>query len=169
MWVVFMFTLLVPAGTPPSLRRLQFQYIMVTPYPTLRITFASPALRDAALPRTSFLNRIRGPRHVRQSIQSALCYGNSFTAKISWLPDAVSSTTDANWSTATEAVTEPQHGSPQHSNISARRTRELRSKPLWIHCTPLLGSERKVGIWMVVMVKSDGFADSSAQWSFQQK
>ncbi len=29
------------------------------------------------------------------------------------------------------------------------------SKQRWIHCTPLLGSDDKVGVWMVVMVESE--------------
>jgi hypothetical protein len=31
----------------------------------------------------------------------------------------------------------------------------VEGKPRWIHCTPLLGSDEKVGVWMVVMVDKE--------------
>ncbi|KAF2761888.1 hypothetical protein EJ05DRAFT_496775 [Pseudovirgaria hyperparasitica] len=33
----------------------------------------------------------------------------------------------------------------------------VESKTRWIHCTPLLGSDNKVGVWMVVMVEREDF------------
>lgn len=31
----------------------------------------------------------------------------------------------------------------------------VEGKPRWIHCTPLMGSDEKVGVWMVVMVDNE--------------
>ena len=36
-----------------------------------------------------------------------------------------------------------------------RQSATLEGKPRWIHCTPLLGSDERVGVWMVVMVESE--------------
>jgi len=36
-----------------------------------------------------------------------------------------------------------------------RQSATLEGKPRWIHCTPLLGSDERVGVWMVVMVENE--------------
>jgi len=95
----------------------------VRPYPSLRITFTSAALRIPGLLQSRFLDRVGGPLHVREGIYDALSQGVGVTAKISWL-------------TA--------------SNAGGDRS-GLEGKPRWIHCTPLLGSDAKVGVWMVGM------------------
>lgn len=106
------------------------QYLLVRPYPSLRITFTSPALRIPGLLQTKFLDRIGGPQHVREGILDSLAHGTGVTAKISWL-------------TNTASVAETQ------------RPMSLEGKPRWIHCTPMLGSDEKVGVWMVVMVDNE--------------
>lgn len=98
------------------------------PYPSLRITFTSPALRIPGLLQTKFLERVGGPSHVREGILDALAHGTSVTAKISWL---------------------------MHSSASDGVRGNMEGKPRWIHCTPLLGSDEKVGVWMIVMVEQE--------------
>lgn len=152
---------------------LVLQYVLVSPYPALRIVFTSPDLRDQKLVQTRFLDRIRGPQHVRQSIKSALSYGQSFTAKISWLPHlptSPSETSDPGLETIREAVPQelPKRSGPIRTS-STRRTDELQSKRGWIHCTPMLGPESKVGLWMVVMIKAEGMADVNGELNFQKK
>lgn len=99
------------------------------PYPSLRITFTSPALRIPGLLQTKFLDRVGGPQHVREGILDALAHGTGVTAKISWLTNSAA-TTD-------------------------RQSASMEGKPRWIHCTPLLGSDERVGVWMVVMVENE--------------
>lgn len=36
-----------------------------------------------------------------------------------------------------------------------RQSLALEGKPRWIHCTPMLGSDERVGVWMVVMVENE--------------
>jgi len=36
-----------------------------------------------------------------------------------------------------------------------RESSSFEGKPRWIHCTPLLGSDERVGVWMVVMVENE--------------
>lgn len=98
------------------------------PYPSLRITFTSPALRIPGLLQTRLLDRIGGPPHIREGILDALAHGTSVTAKIAWLTSPASSDPDSG----------PAPG-----------------KPRWIHCTPLLGSDERVGVWMIVMVENE--------------
>lgn len=101
------------------------QYLLVRPYPSMRITFTSPALRIPGLLQTKFMDRIGGPKHVQEGILDSFIHGTSVTAKVSWLPSA-----QGNQST-------------------------LESKPRWVHCTPMMGSDDRVGVWMVVMVEEE--------------
>lgn len=105
------------------------QYLLVRPYPSLRITFTSPALRIPGMLQTKFLDRIGGSEHTRKGLVDALASGTSVTAKVSWLPN--SSDKDENQYVSGEG------------------------KPRWIHCTPLLGSDNKVGVWMIVVVEEE--------------
>lgn len=100
-------------------------YLLVRPYPSLRITFTSPALRIPGLLQTKLLDRIGGPSTVREGLMDALSKGTGVTAKVTWL----SKDSD---------------------------TGRLR----WIHCTPLLGSDERVGVWMVVMVENEAVTGS---------
>ncbi|KAK3670053.1 hypothetical protein LTR78_010084 [Recurvomyces mirabilis] len=114
-----------PSGRLPGVYQ---NYLLVRPYPSLRITFTSPALRIPGLLQTKFLERIGGPQHIREGILDAMAHGTSVTAKVSWLT---------------------------HSNEAGKRDSAMVGKPRWIHCTPLLGSDERVGVWMVVMVENE--------------
>lgn len=98
-------------GQPGRIPGVYQNYLLVRPAPSLRITFTSPALRIPGLLQSPFLERIGGPKSVRQGIQDALTQGAGVTAKISWLTYV---------------------GQPTDKN-------SLDGKPRWIHCTPLLG------------------------------
>ncbi|KAF2088838.1 hypothetical protein K490DRAFT_38460 [Saccharata proteae CBS 121410] len=114
-------------------------FLLVRPYPSLRITFTSPALRIPGLTQSRLLDRIGGPHSVRENIQSALADGIRLTAKVSWL-----TTTN----TASSIKSEPDFS---HSASTATE-----GKPRWIHCTPLMGADNRIGVWMVVMVEKEG-------------
>jgi hypothetical protein len=66
------------------------------------------------------MDRIGGPRHVRDGIHDALMQGVGVTAKITWLTQT--------------------NGQAEH---------DVEGRPRWIHCTPLFGSDGKVGVWMI--------------------
>lgn len=70
---------------------------------------------------------------MRDGILEALAQGTGVTAKISWLTNASIGGGDNNRPTSSS----------------------LEGKPRWIHCTPLLGSDEKVGVWMIVMVENE--------------
>ncbi|KAH0166999.1 hypothetical protein KCU67_g4063, partial [Aureobasidium melanogenum] len=115
-----------PSGRLPGVYQ---NYLLVRPYPSLRITFTSPALRIPGLLQTKFIDRIGGPQDVRDGVLDSLSHATPVTAKISWL----------------SSPTLPD--SPRRISIEG--------KPRWIHCTPMLGSDDKVGVWMIVMVEQE--------------
>ncbi|KAI4119537.1 MAG: hypothetical protein LQ345_000599 [Seirophora villosa] len=95
-------------------------YLLIRPYPSLRILFASPTLRVPGILQSPFMNKIGGSSRVRDELTSALAEGRGVTAKVRWV---------------------------------TRVDEEGRSR--WIHCTPLVGSNGLIGVWMVVLVDDD--------------
>ncbi|KAL8929588.1 MAG: hypothetical protein Q9172_000384 [Xanthocarpia lactea] len=95
-------------------------YLLIRPYPSLRILFASPTLRVPGILQSPFLNKIGGSSRVRDELTSALAEGRGVTAKVRWV---------------------------------SRADEEGRNR--WIHCTPLVGSNGQIGVWMVVLVDDD--------------
>ncbi|OHE92421.1 hypothetical protein CORC01_12282 [Colletotrichum orchidophilum] len=98
-------------------------YLLVRPYPSLRILFASPSLRLPGILQSNFMDRIGGSNRVREGLSQAFADGHGVTAKVRWLS----------------------------KSSSEGRVR-------WIHCTPLLGSNCAVGVWMVVLVDDESDA-----------
>jgi hypothetical protein len=95
-------------------------YLLVRPYPSLRILFASPTLRVPGVLQSPFMHKIGGSPRVREELTQALADGRGVTAKVRWV-----------------SKTDP----------------EGRSR--WIHCTPLIGSNGAIGVWMVVIVDDE--------------
>ncbi|KAK1987334.1 hypothetical protein LZ30DRAFT_777613 [Colletotrichum cereale] len=95
-------------------------YLLVRPYPSLRILFASPSLRLPGILQSNFMDRIGGSNRVREGLSQAFADGHGVTAKVRWI---------------------------------SRASSEGRMR--WIHCTPLLGSNGAVGVWMVVLVEDE--------------
>ena len=100
-------------------------YLLVRPYPSLRILFASPSQRIPGILQSPFMSRIGGSDRVRDELTAALAEGRGVTAKVRW----VNNTT---------------------RNNGAPIDEEGRNK--WIHCTPLIGSTGQIGVWMVIIV-----------------
>ncbi|KGO76121.1 PAS-associated, C-terminal [Penicillium italicum] len=61
------------------------QYILVRPYPSLRVLFTSPSLQIPGMLQSSFLNRIGETGAKRENITNALKAGRSLTARIKWI------------------------------------------------------------------------------------
>ncbi|KAF4996643.1 hypothetical protein FGRMN_4389 [Fusarium graminum] len=110
-------------------------YLLVRPYPSLRILFASPSLRVPGMLQSPFLSRIGGSDRVRETLTQAFAGGNGLTAKIRWLSKV-----------DTQAKTHSDGSQSAPSNPGRNR---------WIHCTPLLGSNGAVGVWMVVLIDDE--------------
>lgn len=110
-------------------------YLLVRPYPSLRILFASPSLRVPGMLQSPFLSRIGGSDRVRETLTQAFAGGNGLTAKIRWL-----SKTDMN---------------TRHHGEGGQAPPANPGRNRWIHCTPLLGSNGAVGVWMVVLIDDE--------------
>lgn len=95
-------------------------YLLVRPYPTLRVLFASPSLRVPGILQSNFMDKIGGSNRVRDGLHQAFASGHGVTAKVRWMSTA----------------------------NSEGRVR-------WIHCTPLLGSNGAVGVWMIVLIDEE--------------
>lgn len=110
-----------PQAFPPIDRSTDVaKYLLIRPYPSLRILFASPTLRVPGILQSPFMNKIGGSSRVRDELTSALAEGRGVTAKVRWV---------------------------------SRADEEGRNR--WIHCTPLVGSNGQIGVWMVVLVDDD--------------
>lgn len=60
-------------------------YLLVRPYPSLRILFASPSLRIPGILQSNLMERIGGSGRVRDQVQQAFADGRRVTAKIRWI------------------------------------------------------------------------------------
>lgn len=76
--------------------------------------------------------------HVREGLSEAFESGESVTAKVTWLPQG----------RADDGSEYSRPGSSSGRAADGGRTR-------YISCTPLLGSDDQVGVWMVVMVENE--------------
>ncbi|KAL9038196.1 MAG: hypothetical protein Q9214_005383, partial [Letrouitia sp. 1 TL-2023] len=72
-------------GSTPPLRFYQ-NYLLIRPYPSLRILFASPELSVPGILQTPLMDRVRCSSRVRDELEHALSSGQKVTAKIQWLP-----------------------------------------------------------------------------------
>lgn len=60
-------------------------YLLVRPYPSLRILFASPSLRVPGMLQSPFMNRIGSSDRVKDELVAAFAEGRGVTAKIRWV------------------------------------------------------------------------------------
>ncbi|KAL9614652.1 MAG: hypothetical protein Q9167_000857 [Letrouitia subvulpina] len=63
-------------------------YLLIRPYPSLRILFASPTLRVPGILQSPFMNKIGGSSRVRDELTAAFAEGRGVTAKVRWVPKA---------------------------------------------------------------------------------
>lgn len=61
------------------------QYLLVRPYPSLRILFTSPSLQIPGMLQSSFMSRIGDSSEKRDMITHAMMSGRSVTARIRWV------------------------------------------------------------------------------------
>ncbi|RDW88503.1 hypothetical protein BP6252_00535 [Coleophoma cylindrospora] len=113
-----------------SLPGVYRHYLLVRPFPSLQIIFVSPSLRLPGILRTHLFSKLGGPTQTMSALENALRDGASVTAKVLWLP--------------------------KKSQAGDRGRGPAEVKPRYIRCTPLLGSDDRVGVWMVILVPIDG-------------
>ncbi|KAI0834197.1 hypothetical protein F5Y06DRAFT_307124 [Hypoxylon sp. FL0890] len=60
-------------------------YLLVRPYPNLRVLFASPSMRFPGMLQSEFMSRIGGSRALREEITQAFTDSCPITAKVRWV------------------------------------------------------------------------------------
>ncbi|KIW65636.1 hypothetical protein PV04_07878 [Phialophora macrospora] len=79
-------TLIPPiGGTSGRLGGIYQHFLLVRPYPSLRILFASPSQRLPGILQSPFLNKIGGSQRVRDELTTAFAEGRGVTAKVRWV------------------------------------------------------------------------------------
>jgi len=86
--------------------------------------------------------------------------GVGVTAKVTWIPIAGEASSG-------RGSVSSRGGYGDRHNANANQDVEGRNR--WIHCTPLIGSDEKVGVWMVVMVESENITGSIHTQQQQQQ
>lgn len=85
-----------PAPVSPSLHQQQTNimprapaifenYLVVRPYPSLRILFASRSMRVPGILQSHLMSRIGGSRRIHDELEQAFAAGQSVTAKVKWI------------------------------------------------------------------------------------
>ncbi|PSR81528.1 hypothetical protein BD289DRAFT_36388 [Coniella lustricola] len=83
----------IPPPPPPPPQRPIFQnYLVVRPYPSLRILFASPSLRIPGMLQSQLMSRVGGSQRIKDELEGAFAAGRSVTAKVRWISGGSSST-----------------------------------------------------------------------------
>ena len=78
----------IPSSLSVKLHSFYQYYMLVRPFPSLQILFASPALRIPGLVPSPILERIGGSPHVKSELDQALKEGRGVTARIRWVSRA---------------------------------------------------------------------------------
>ncbi|KAI1173708.1 hypothetical protein F4777DRAFT_600227 [Nemania sp. FL0916] len=118
-------------------RSILDHYLLVRPFPSMKILFASPSLRVPGILQSPFMSRIGGPPSIRDAIVQAIKDGDGITTKVKWLARPIPSSGSGSGS-GLAAAPNPTHG---------------RSR--WIHATPLHGVNGAVGVWVVILIDDE--------------
>lgn len=165
-------------------------YLIVRPYPSLRILFASRSLRVPGILQSHLMSRIGGSRRIHDELEQAFAAGQSVTAKVKWI-----SGSDLRNANAAQQFTAAYHyqgannhndngvmgdnhsgastaslhqngysggiGQRGHNTTPRYDTVGMEGRPRWIHCTPLTSTTGAVGVWVVVIVDEEGSSEAS--------
>ncbi|OAA73682.1 PAS-like protein [Cordyceps fumosorosea ARSEF 2679] len=133
-------------------------YLLVRPYPSLRILFASPSMRVPGILQSPLLDRIGGSSRVREQLVDALAAGQGVTAKVKWLNASRRRTAGAarKKKPTTSSLSHPLEAHLQADDDGDTLSElEPAGRSRWLHCTPLSGANNKVGVWMMVIVDEE--------------
>jgi PAS domain S-box-containing protein len=116
-------------------------YFLMRPSPSLKIIFASPALRKMGnLVQSTFLSHVTAPRATLKGLKESFEAGNPVTAKVIFSAQASKS----------KDSRQLDRGQGK-KNIEEASSSKM-GRTFWISATPLLGSDDEIGVWMVVLV-----------------
>lgn len=125
-----------PLGLSGRLPGIYDTYMLIRAAPSLRIIFVSPKLRKLGkVIQSPFLAHVAAPATTLKGLKESLTTGTPVSAKLNFLRDAGKSRDG----TAT---------GPGYKHEDGKF-----GKACWISATPLLGSDDKIGVWMIVVVE----------------
>ncbi|KAL9114694.1 MAG: hypothetical protein Q9227_001372 [Pyrenula ochraceoflavens] len=126
------------SGTLPGIYQ---KYLLIRPYPSLRIVFASQAVRKIAqLQQRPFLSHVAAPPGTLTGLKESLETGTPVTGKVVLMEKGGrrDGTATGRWG---------KKGDDEPSRFG---------RVCWISATPLLDGADRVGVWMVVLVDRPG-------------
>ncbi|KAK5937758.1 hypothetical protein PMZ80_009887 [Knufia obscura] len=111
-------------------------FMLIRPAPSLRIVFVSPKLRRIGnVLQTPFLSHVAAPNATLTGLAQSLKAGVPVSAKIHFTPERGQN----------RDGTELRNGTKHEDGRNGRA--------IWVSCTPLLGADDRVGVWMCVVVE----------------
>ena len=143
-----------PLGLSGKLPGIYDSYMLIRAGPSLRIIFVSPKLRKIGnVVQRPFLAHVAAPASTVAGLKESFSSGVPVSAKINFMPKAG----EQRDGTKTLPGTKLEDGKY--------------GKTCWISATPMLGSDDRVGVWMIVIVekskvrRSTGTAEVEAKIS----
>lgn len=156
----------LPVARPPAIFE---NYLVVRPYPSLRILFASPSLRVPGTLQSHLMSRIGGSRRIHEELEYAFAMGEGVTAKVKWISGSglrnnTGSSIFGDKSGGGTSIPDNASGSTHSGSASlgSPETVGMEGRLRWIQCTPLFGANGDVGVWVVVIMDDDGGAGGEA-------
>ena len=138
----------IPTALAGSLPGVYHNFLLVRPSPSLNILFASPALQNAAdLRQTPLLSHISTSVNTLAGLQKAFAQGIPVTGRVLWRPapkaanDAMSAS-HASWHSGATGLGYEGLGT------------SVAGQSQWLSATPLVGSDDRVGVWVIVIIKA---------------
>ncbi|KAJ9653251.1 hypothetical protein H2198_007554 [Neophaeococcomyces mojaviensis] len=111
-------------------------FMLFRPYPSLRIVFVSPKLRKLGnVLQTPLLSHVAAPGGVLNGLTESLKAGVPVSAKLHFMPERG----------VKREGTRLKNGTKHEDGKNG--------KAIWVSCTPLLGSDERIGVWMCVVVE----------------
>jgi hypothetical protein len=153
----------LPTSPPPelagSLPGVYHNYLLVRPDPSLHILFASSALQTTTdLRQTPLLSHISTSVNTLAGLQKAFAQGIPVTGRVVWKPTVRGAgVSDEITNRRASALCSHPPGMdshiPWHSNAEGLGT-NVAGQSQWMSATPLVGSDDRVGVWVIVIIKA---------------
>lgn len=134
-------------------------YLLVRPYPSLRILFTSPSMRVPGILQSPLLDRIGGSARMRDQLVQALANGQGVTAKVKWLTVNRKRNDNRPFKKRSSGDHPLEAHLHIHDDDEHSQTQDM-GRSRWLHCTPLVGSNGNVGVWMIVIVDEEPEPDN---------
>jgi len=124
------------SGLSGKLPGIYDSFMLFRPYPSLRIVFVSPKLQKLGnVLQTPLLSHVAAPGAVLNGLTESLKAGVPVSAKLHFTPERG----------AERGGTKLRNGTKHEDGKNG--------KAIWVSCTPLLGTDEHIGVWMCVVVE----------------